>query len=57
MALAAGRRGTHHYLELPNYVNNLRRYGLTDEDFTGDGSDRWVDELVLWGDEDEVVRV
>jgi probable F420-dependent oxidoreductase len=54
VARAAGRRGTHHYLELPNYLNNLRRYGLTDEDFAGGGSDRWVDELVVWGDEDEV---
>jgi hypothetical protein len=35
---------------LPNYLNNLRRYGLTDEDFAGEGSDRWVDTLVAWGD-------
>jgi probable F420-dependent oxidoreductase len=54
VARAAGRRGTRVYLKLPNYLNNLRRYGLTDEDFAGDGSDRWVDELVVWGDEDAV---
>ena len=54
VARAAGRRGTRVYLKLPNYLNNLRRYGLTDEDFAGDGSDRWVDELVIWGDQDEV---
>jgi len=54
VARAAGRRGTDIYLKLPNYLNNLRRYGLTDEDFAGDGSDRWVDQLVVWGDADEV---
>ncbi len=54
VARAAGRRGTRVYLDLPNYLNNLRRYGLTDEDFAGGGSDRWVDELVVWGDEDAV---
>jgi len=56
VARAAGRRGTRQYLALPNYLNNLRRYGLTDEDFAGQGSDRWVDELVVWGDEDAVRR-
>lgn len=50
-ARAAGRRGTGIYLQLPNYTNNLRRYGLSDEDFAGEGSDRWVDNLVVWGDE------
>lgn len=54
-ARAAGRRGTAIYLQLPNYTNNLRKYGLTDEDFAGDGSDRWVNTLVAWGD-DEMVR-
>jgi probable F420-dependent oxidoreductase len=53
-ARAAGRAGTKHYLELPNYLNNLRRYGLTDDDFTAEGSDRWVDTLVVWGDDDTV---
>jgi probable F420-dependent oxidoreductase len=50
----AARRGTAYYLKLPNYLNNLRRYGLTDEDFAGEGSDRWVDTLVVWGDEKRV---
>jgi probable F420-dependent oxidoreductase len=54
-ARAVARRGIAHYLELPNYLNNLRRYGLTDDDFAGEGSDRWVDTLVVWGD-DEAVR-
>jgi probable F420-dependent oxidoreductase len=54
-ARAAGRARTRQYLTLPNYLNNLRRYGLTDDDFAGEGSDRWVDTLVVWGD-DETVR-
>jgi probable F420-dependent oxidoreductase len=39
------------YLSLPNYVNNMRRSGFTDDDFAGGGSDRLVDGLVAWGDE------
>ncbi|WP_199513332.1 TIGR03620 family F420-dependent LLM class oxidoreductase [Nucisporomicrobium flavum] len=54
-ARTVGRRGTAIYLNLPNYTNNLRRYGLTDDDFAGEGSDRWVNTLVAWGD-DEMVR-
>jgi probable F420-dependent oxidoreductase len=54
VARRAARRGTAHYLELPNYLNNLRRYGLTDDDFSGEGSDRWVDTLVAWGNEKAV---
>jgi probable F420-dependent oxidoreductase len=54
-ARAVGRDGIGRYLQLPNYLNNLRRYGLTDDDFAGEGSDRWVDTLVVWGD-DEAIR-
>jgi probable F420-dependent oxidoreductase len=54
LARAVARRRTADYLQLPNYLNNLRNYGLTDEDFAGEGSDRWVDTLVAWGDEDAV---
>ncbi|MEV4640791.1 LLM class F420-dependent oxidoreductase [Actinoplanes sp. NPDC049548] len=50
----AGRHGTAVYLNLPNYTKNLRRYGLSDEDFAGQGSDRWVDTLVAWGSDDSV---
>jgi probable F420-dependent oxidoreductase len=40
------------YLELPNYVNNLKRSAaFTDEDFAAGGSDRLVDGLYAWGDE------
>lgn len=50
LARQVGRRGLAYYLSLPNYLNNLRRYGLTDDDFAGEGSDRWVDTLLTWGD-------
>jgi probable F420-dependent oxidoreductase len=53
-ARATARSRTAHYRTLPNYTNNLRRYGLTDDDFAGEGSDRWVDTVVAWGDENAV---
>jgi probable F420-dependent oxidoreductase len=43
------------YLHLPNYANNWRRVGFTDEDLADGGSDRLVDALVAWGDEHAVV--
>jgi hypothetical protein len=36
------------YLDLPNYTNNLRRLGFTDDDLAGRGSDRLVDAIVAW---------
>ena len=42
------------YLTLPNYVNNLKRLGFTDDDVANGGSDRLVDAIVAWGDLDAV---
>ena len=42
------------YLDLPNYMNNLRRFGITDDDIADGGRDRLVDTLVAWGDVDAV---
>jgi probable F420-dependent oxidoreductase len=53
-ARAIARSHTQHYLRLPNYVNNLRRLGYTEEDVTGGGSNRLVDDIVAWGDLDLV---
>ena len=39
------------YLELPNYTNNLRKFGWDDDDFADGGTDRLVDALIPWGDE------
>ncbi len=43
------------YLGLPNYVNNLLRLGHTEADVADGGSDRLVDSIVAWGDEDAIV--
>jgi probable F420-dependent oxidoreductase len=42
------------YLGLPNYVNNLRALGYTDDDLRPPGSDRLVDAIVAWGDEEAI---
>jgi probable F420-dependent oxidoreductase len=41
------------YVILPNYVNNWKRLGFTDEDVEAK-SDRLVDALVAWGDVDTI---
>lgn len=43
------------YLAMPNYANNLRRSGFSDEDIAS-VSDRLVDSIVVWGDEQTVLR-
>jgi probable F420-dependent oxidoreductase len=55
-AREVGRAHLEIYLRLPNYVNNWRRHGYTDDDFADGGSDRLVDSLVAWGDEGRVVE-
>ena len=50
-----GRAHTAIYVRLPNYQNNLRRLGFTDADFAEGGSDRLVDAIVAWGDEQAVL--
>jgi len=39
-----------HYLELPNYVKNLRRHGFDEHDVAGHGSDRLIDATIAWGE-------
>ncbi|GAA2909814.1 LLM class F420-dependent oxidoreductase [Actinoplanes cyaneus] len=53
-ARAVARQYTAGYLTLPNYTNNLRRFGWTDEDFAGGGSDRLVDAIIPWGTAEQV---
>jgi probable F420-dependent oxidoreductase len=43
------------YLSLPNYTNNLRRIGFTDDDLDAGGSDRLIDGLYAWGDASQVM--
>jgi probable F420-dependent oxidoreductase len=55
-ARAIARRQLAPYLGLPNYTNNLRRLGFTDDDLAAGGSDRLVDALFAWGDVAQVAR-
>jgi probable F420-dependent oxidoreductase len=51
-----GRETVGRYFGFPNYVNSFRRLGFTEDDFAGGGSDRLVDAVVAWGDEDAIRR-
>ena len=42
------------YTRLPNYTNNLKRFGFTDDEITNQ-EDRLVDAIVAWGSMDTVV--
>jgi len=42
------------YIGLPNYCNNLKEFGFVDADFENGGSDKLVDAIVAWGDEDAI---
>jgi probable F420-dependent oxidoreductase len=42
------------YLQAPNYVENLRWLGWSDDDLAGAGSDALVDAVVAWGDEQAI---
>jgi probable F420-dependent oxidoreductase len=55
-ARAAARQFLALYLALPNYLASWKRLGFDDEDFASGGSDRLVDALVAWGDEDAILR-
>ena len=49
-----GREALAWYLTLPNYTDNLRWLGFSEEDLADGGSDALVDALVAWGDEDAI---
>lgn len=53
-ARAAARAHLAGYLMLPNYANNWKRVGFTDDDVADGGSDRLVDALVAWGSDDAI---
>jgi probable F420-dependent oxidoreductase len=55
-ARAVARTHMYYYLRLPNYLNNLRTLGFTDEDFADGGSDRLADALVAWGTPETVQK-
>jgi probable F420-dependent oxidoreductase len=49
-----GREALAWYLTLPNYTDNLRWLGFSEEDLADGGSNALVDALVAWGDEDTI---
>jgi probable F420-dependent oxidoreductase len=51
VALERARAFVSDYLALPNYANNLRRSGFSDDDLADGGSDRLVDAVVVAGNE------
>jgi probable F420-dependent oxidoreductase len=53
-ARAVAREYASIYLGLPNYTGNLRTLGFSDDDVSGGGSDRLIDAVVPWGDEEVV---
>jgi probable F420-dependent oxidoreductase len=53
-ARAVARKAMAVYLSLPNYVNNWKRLGFTDDDFADGGSDRLLDAMVVSGNEGAV---
>jgi probable F420-dependent oxidoreductase len=55
-ARRTARRFMSLYLALPNYVNNLRDLGWSDEDFAGGGSDALVDAIVAWGEPEKIIE-
>jgi len=53
-ARAIGRAALVWNLTFPNYQNNWKRLGFEDSDFTDGGSDRLIDAIVAWGDEQAI---
>ncbi|NDD29429.1 MAG: TIGR03620 family F420-dependent LLM class oxidoreductase [Proteobacteria bacterium] len=55
-ARAIAREHMEMYLRAPNYINNLKRLGYADEDIANGGSDRLVDDIVVWGTPEQVAE-
>ena len=53
-AREVGRKNLRFYIDLPNYRNCWKWLGFGDADLAEGGSDRLVDALVAWGDEDAI---
>jgi probable F420-dependent oxidoreductase len=53
-ARSAAREALSRYLQLENYVNSWRREGFADDDLACGGSQRFLDAMVAWGDEDAI---
>jgi probable F420-dependent oxidoreductase len=50
-ARSIARTNLARYFAMPNYTNNWKRLGFTDDEIANGGSNRLIDALVAWGDE------
>jgi len=53
-ALRLARSHLSRYMRLPNYRNSWLRQGFSEEDLSGEGSDRLAEGLVAWGSESDI---
>jgi probable F420-dependent oxidoreductase len=53
-ARAIGRRVLSYSLPLPNYRNSFLRMGFDEADLQDGGSDKLVDSIIAWGDEEAI---
>lgn len=56
IARTVARQHLSGYALLPNYTNNWKRIGFTDDDLASGLSDRLVDAFVAWGDDTAVAK-
>jgi len=54
IARGIARKGLAMYMQLPAYERQWARFGFDDRDRSDGGSDRLIDTLVAWGDEDAI---
>src|SRR5919202_804387 len=50
------REYARHYLELRNYTSNLLRFGFSEDDLAGGGSDRLIDAVIPHGTAEQVAE-
>jgi probable F420-dependent oxidoreductase len=55
--LAGGRAYAGRYLKMPNYTRNLKKFGFTDADITGGGSDQLISAIIPSGAPAALARV
>ena len=53
-ARAVAKQALAPYLALTNYRNNWRRLGFSEVELSDGGSDRFVDAMVVWGNDDAI---
>ena len=41
-------------MRLDNYRNNWLRIGFTEDEFSGEGSERFLDAMCAWGNADDI---